>query len=190
MELGGLSLRDFNRRLQAQRLQWITELYNNKTTGSWKILMKYFLDQYRNTHLGENIFKTHLSDHPDTIGTLPKFYQALIKDWITLTDNKRQPIHELALIYHEPLSHNHFITTETDNSLPHLTKPPNWYNKIDRKTMTVVGDLCHQYKKGFHTHQEIRELINYKNVTNFTDKIIAKNTSSMAAKDSSRRTTD
>ena len=42
VELGGLSLHDFNRRLQAQRLQWITELYNNKTTGSWKILMKYF----------------------------------------------------------------------------------------------------------------------------------------------------
>ncbi len=170
--LGGLGLHDFNRRMQAQSLQWITELYRTDTIGSWKTLMTYFLSQYRQLRLGPNIFKTFLSAHPDTIGSLPPFYQQLIKDWLTLTDNRREPVTQLAHIYHEPLFHNIFITIEPDDKLPHTIKPPNWYPKIDRTALTVVGDICHQYKQGFHTHQELTELINYKNVPNFTDKII------------------
>ena len=38
--------------------------------------------------------------------------------------------------------------------------------------MTVIGDICRQYKPGFHTHQELTEIINYKNATKFIDKLI------------------
>ena len=82
--------------------------------------MTHFLNQYRKLRLGPNIFKTFLSDHRETIGTLPPFYQQLIKDWIKLTDNKREPVTQLANIYHEPIFHHrtreqtasHYQTTQ------------------------------------------------------------------------------
>ena len=100
--------------------------------------MNYFLDQYRNLHLGQNIFKTFLSDPPDTLGKQPTFYQKLIKDWIILTDNNRQPVTDLAYIYHEPIFHNRNINTETHDTLPQTIKPPNWYQTVNTKSLTTV----------------------------------------------------
>ena len=170
--LGGMGLLATNRKMQATRLTWVSRLFDTRCKGKWRILMRHFLNLYRNLHLGENVFKTFISCHRETLLPLPLFYRTLLTDWVGLTGNCRSSPTQLAHIYHEPIFHNPFLATSSNPAVfPHPLIPPNWYRNALSDNLLTLGDICHQYRPGFHTPAELIELTGYPRIAHFINRL-------------------
>ena len=166
VELGGMSLIDIDRRFRALRLNWISRYYKSPQSEKWIILATYFLDKFRSSNLGINVFKTFIEAKRDKLSKVRPFYKTLLQDWTSFTNNERPLPDDLNLIYNEPIYHNFFIPDR-----PELApiKIPDWYKTDNFK---LIGDLCHQYLKGFHKTTEIQDLTECEDIQPMMNKII------------------
>ena len=171
VNLGGIYLVDLKRKFKALRLAWIPKILNNHENPKWKILFIHFLGKFRNLHQGINTFKMFLpqikkfSEHK-----LPIFYKTLLNDWTSLTKKDLRPKPTtLQLIYHEPIFHNIHIQNSSHTLGPII--PPNWYKKCNHLNLRTLGDICKTNTKGLHNTEELKEMIQHKNIQPFVDKL-------------------
>ena len=165
VEAGGMAVTDINRKMQATRLQWVSRLYREEDNSKWRNLMEFFLDKFKSLNLGKNVFKTYLDPRSAHASHLPQFYITMLKDWVTLTNNKRMAPKSLPLIYNEPLFFNKFIPhTTIYEGVPKMLSPYNWRGKQEFNNFRTIGDMCHQYKKGFHTELELQDMTGNNNI--------------------------
>ena len=170
--LGGFGLLATNRKMQATRLTWISRLFDTRCKGKWRATMRHFLNAYRDLHLGENVFKTFISCHRQTLLPLPPFYRTLFLDWVALTGNQRRSPTSLACIYQEPIFHNPLLAeARPPPALPLPLVPPNWYRRYLADNLRTLGDICHQYRPGFHTPPELVELTGYPRIAHFINRV-------------------
>ena len=171
IEAGGLGLVDIKRKMQAIRLNWVGQLYREKNTTKRKILMEFFLNKIEPLNLGINVFKAFLISSQTR--QLPQFYKNLIADWIKLTKNERITPKTLELIYNEPIYHNTFIPGKTVyEGRPKMIHPQNPGIKQELYKFELIGDLCHQYKKGFNNEPEWIEMSGNKNISEVVKTVI------------------
>ena len=89
-----------------------------------------------------------------------------------MTGNVRRAPTTLAHIYHEPVFHNPLIPELVGSPpWPALITPPNWYRRYNADDLRTIGDLCHQYRPGFHTPQELEELTGYPAIAHFVNRV-------------------
>ena len=161
VHLGGLNVPDVSRKLQALRLSWLPQLFSPSMSGKWRLFMTYFLDQYKQLHLAENVFKTFITPTRLSSWHLPPFYSQLLRDWVALTANRRPLPTTLDLILHEPLFSNpHVVTTSVSRPTTYLFRP-NWYSRVAFKSLHLVRDICYGVVPGFHTPTQLAELTGY-----------------------------
>ena len=176
VDAGGMAVIDINRKMQATRLQWISRLYTEKHKSKWGKLMELFLDKYKSLNLGKNVFKAFLNTRAANSSQLPQFYSTLIRDWVALTKSERPSPDTLELIYNEPIFYNQFIPHHTiaEGMRPTMLVPTHWRDRHECVNFKTVGNLCHQYKKGFHTELELQEITGNSNIMEVT-KIVIRN---------------
>ena len=170
VKLGGLNLTDFNRRTKALRLGWITRYYNTPGTPKWKTLFEFFLNKIKHLRLGINIFKTYIPMRRDIFTEIPQFYTTMYHDFFDLIGPRRPIATSLEQIYDEPIFHN--ILMPNHETPTELIKRPSWYKDCNIDQFKTIGDICHRYRKGFHTSIELQELINHKNIQTIINRII------------------
>ena len=157
---GGLGLVNVQKKFQAMRLTWISQLFNPGKSGPWKTLMEYHLSHFRKYPIGKDIFKTYIDIGRLYLWRLTPFYQQLLKDWVTLTKNKRHALTGVDQYAHEPLFWNTLVAKRnTPEQPPQYHSPDRYITELKNQgTICRIGDLCYTVVPGFLTHAQTCEL--------------------------------